>query len=84
MDLVDDEDDDDDANSDFDVEDERKDSHEKKINLSVINRAGAVKELQVNQKQQPGSEQQDLNLQQLTKLSPHHARKGSACASRQM
>jgi hypothetical protein len=44
MDLAEDDDDDDDANSDFDVEDERKDSHEKKINLSVINRAGAVKE----------------------------------------
>lgn len=35
-----------DANSDFDVEDERNNSHEKMINHSVINRAGAVKEQQ--------------------------------------
>jgi hypothetical protein len=34
----------DEANSDFDVEDERNNSHEKMINHSVINRAGAVKE----------------------------------------
>ena len=38
----------DEANSDFDVEDERNNSHEKMINHSVINRAGAVKEQSQN------------------------------------